>query len=123
MNQKWNIVRVFFSIYNSSFSFDPTDHFYTLYARVTQKKLANKLATWNKTPKYDYIAILEQAIYFESANGIYVGALFLELRFYKPNVPDYVNFAGIGNVIGHEFLRGFHPSDLVHDEKGNLKNW
>uniref|UniRef100_A0A7E4UU81 Neprilysin n=1 Tax=Panagrellus redivivus TaxID=6233 RepID=A0A7E4UU81_PANRE len=111
MNQKWNI------------PFDPTDHFYTLSARVKHKKLANKLATWNKTPKFDMIDNDVNAYHTWRQNGIYVGAAILELPYYQSNVPDYVNFAGIGHVIAHEFMHGFDNNGRLYDEKGNYRGW
>ena len=44
--------------------------------------------------------------------------------FYKtPGIPDLINFAAIGTVIGHELTHGFDDQGAQYDEYGNLHNW
>ena len=38
-------------------------------------------------------------------------------------MPRYLNYGGIGTVIGHEITHGFDPSGKQHDLTGNLANW
>ena len=56
------------------------------------------------------------AYYDFVTNSLYFPAGILQRVFYNSKVPDYMNFAGIGVVIGHELTHGF-------DNMGRHLNW
>ena len=44
-------------------------------------------------------------------------------NFFHPNVPKYLNYGGIGSVIGHEITHGFDDQGKKTDFTGTLTNW
>ena len=48
---------------------------------------------------------------------------YLQDNMFHPNVPNYLNFGGIGYVIGHEITHGFDDQGKQYDSTGLLRNW
>uniref|UniRef100_A0A7E4ZS02 Peptidase_M13 domain-containing protein n=1 Tax=Panagrellus redivivus TaxID=6233 RepID=A0A7E4ZS02_PANRE len=111
MYEKWNV------------SFKTTDSFYTLSARINEQLLSYSLKQWNKPPKFNWIFNDANAMYKRPENAMYVGAPILDVPIFHPNVPNYINFAGIGEIIGHEIMHGFDDQGRKYDEIGKQKNW
>lgn len=44
-------------------------------------------------------------------------------RFFAANRPQYMNYASIGSIIGHEITHGFDDEGRQYDLDGNLFNW
>lgn len=44
-------------------------------------------------------------------------------RFFSADRPQYMNYASIGSVIGHEITHGFDDEGRQYDLNGNLFNW
>lgn len=63
------------------------------------------------------------AYYNPSQNEIVFPAGILQPPFFHVNVPDALNFGGIGTVIGHEILHGFDNHGRHFDSKGRLLDW
>ena len=43
--------------------------------------------------------------------------------YFHPNVPNYLNFGGIGSIIGHEITHGFDDQGAQYDSTGSVVNW
>ncbi|XP_048750063.2 neprilysin-1-like [Ostrea edulis] len=63
------------------------------------------------------------AYYNPARNQIMFPAGILQPPFYKSGYPQYLNYGGIGYVIGHEMTHGFDDSGRRYDGAGNLKQW
>ncbi|XP_045472072.1 neprilysin-2-like [Harmonia axyridis] len=63
------------------------------------------------------------AYYDTNANAIQVPAGILQGVFFNAKRPRYLNFGGIGYIIGHEFTHGFDDEGSQMDKDGNLKEW
>ncbi|CAH1248353.1 ECE1 [Branchiostoma lanceolatum] len=63
------------------------------------------------------------AFYSPSGNSISFPAGILRSPFYDGDYPWYLNFGGIGAVIGHEITHGFDDSGRQFDKNGNLEHW
>ena len=69
----------------------------------------------NFTPKFSKNRIKRQCL--SSNHYQFQGNMF------HPNVPNYLNFGGIGYVIGHEITHGFDDIGKQFDSSGLLRNW
>ncbi|XP_015784813.1 neprilysin-4-like [Tetranychus urticae] len=56
-------------------------------------------------------------------NYIQFPAAILGPPFFSSDVPDALNFGGIGKTIGHEIIHSFDDEGKQHDKDGNLRNW
>jgi len=56
-------------------------------------------------------------------NKITIPAAILGGAFYGSHKPHYLNYGGIGAVIGHEIVHGYDDQGSQYDYKGNLVNW
>lgn len=43
--------------------------------------------------------------------------------FFSGDRPNYMNYGGIGYVIGHEITHGFDDQGRLYDKTGNLRGW
>ncbi|XP_072047750.1 neprilysin-1-like [Amphiura filiformis] len=63
------------------------------------------------------------AYYSSNKNQIVFPAAILQPPFYHAESPWYLNYGGIGMVIGHEITHGFDDRGRQYDMEGNLKDW
>ncbi|XP_072047026.1 neprilysin-like [Amphiura filiformis] len=63
------------------------------------------------------------AYYSSSRNTIVFPAGILRPPFYHKDSPWYLNYGGIGAVIGHEITHGFDDRGRQYNKDGNLKQW
>lgn len=63
------------------------------------------------------------ANYNGKTNSITIIAAMLQGHFYSADRPDYMNYASIGYVIGHEITHGFDDLGRLYDHEGNLVDW
>ncbi|XP_031553864.1 neprilysin-like [Actinia tenebrosa] len=61
--------------------------------------------------------------YAPNQNRIVFLAGILQPPFYNPLYPKYLNYGGIGMVIGHEITHGFDGTGRLFDKDGNYKTW
>jgi len=63
------------------------------------------------------------AFYSSIENSIQFPAGILQGNFFGSDRPAYMNYGGIGWVIGHEITHGFDDQGRQYDDTGNLANW
>lgn len=63
------------------------------------------------------------AFYSSIENSIQFPAGILQGTFFNKDRPRYLNYGGIGWVIGHEITHGFDDQGRQYDDIGNLKDW
>uniref|UniRef100_A0A224X7X4 Putative m13 family peptidase n=1 Tax=Panstrongylus lignarius TaxID=156445 RepID=A0A224X7X4_9HEMI len=63
------------------------------------------------------------AFYNGLENSIEFPAGILQGVFFNSDRPNYMNYGGIGFVIGHEITHGFDDQGRQFDKDGNLKEW
>lgn len=61
--------------------------------------------------------------YASRQNRIVFLAAILQPPFYNPKAPSYLNYGGIGMVIGHEITHGFDSTGRLFDKDGNINSW
>jgi membrane metallo-endopeptidase-like protein 1 len=72
--------------------------------------------------RHDQPAIVN-AFYSSIENSIQFPAGILQGNFFGSDRPAYMNYGGIGWVIGHEITHGFDDQGRQFDDQGNLANW
>ncbi|CAF4187989.1 unnamed protein product [Adineta steineri] len=58
-----------------------------------------------------------------SLNEIVFPAAFLHTPMFDKDAPRYLNYGGVGFVVGHEITHGFDSKGLEHDMNGNKIPW
>ena len=56
-------------------------------------------------------------------NSVQIMAAMLQQHFYSSDRPNYMNFASVGYVIGHEMTHGFDDLGRLYNSNGNLIEW
>lgn len=79
----------------------------------------NKRTDWESK-----IGTLEaNAYYYLDKNFIFMCAGIFGGAFYRLDRPNYMNYAGLGSVFGHELTHGFDNKGRHHDKTGNYSDW
>ncbi|KAI8327601.1 hypothetical protein BC941DRAFT_497247 [Chlamydoabsidia padenii] len=73
--------------------------------------------------KFDMDAMSVNAYYSPFENQIAVAAGIVSPPFYDDQVPDYLNFAGLGLVVGHEITHAFDKQGRLFNGDGKLDDW
>ncbi|KAI8890361.1 zincin [Backusella circina FSU 941] len=58
-----------------------------------------------------------------SKNSIFVSTGFAQKPNFDSKYPDYINYAAIGQTLGHEYSHGFDDFGSQYDELGIERNW
>ncbi|KAI9499158.1 hypothetical protein BDB00DRAFT_753557 [Zychaea mexicana] len=74
-------------------------------------------STWEMTPA------TVNAYYNPPYNEIVFPAGILQSPFFSGEYPDYLNYGGIGAVVGHELSHSFDNNGRHFDAKGRLSEW
>jgi len=72
---------------------------------------------WEMTPQ------TVNAYYNPPMNEIVFPAGILQTPFFSSKDPYYLNYGGIGAVVGHELTHAFDNNGRQYDSKGKLNNW
>lgn len=72
---------------------------------------------WEMTPQ------TVNAYYNPPMNEIVFPAGILQTPFFNAKDPYYLNYGGIGAVVGHELTHAFDNNGRQYDSKGKLSNW
>ncbi|KAI8975308.1 hypothetical protein BDF20DRAFT_877879 [Mycotypha africana] len=89
----------------------------------------NSRKTWNKfgrkVDKDEWYMSPQtvNAYYSPNSNEIAIPAGILQSPLYNAKSPAYLNYGGIGSVIGHELTHAFDSSGRKYDGNGNLVDW
>uniref|UniRef100_A0A7E4URZ1 Neprilysin n=1 Tax=Panagrellus redivivus TaxID=6233 RepID=A0A7E4URZ1_PANRE len=56
-------------------------------------------------------------------NKIIISAGILTLPHFSPNLPDYINYGTIGQIVAHEITHGYDNIGRLYDETGDERDW
>ncbi|KAI8363336.1 hypothetical protein B0O80DRAFT_378847 [Mortierella sp. GBAus27b] len=73
--------------------------------------------------KLEAIPQTVNAYYNPTMNAIEILAGILRPPFFRAEDPEYLNFAGIGSIAGHELGHAFDNSGRRYDETGAVRDW
>lgn len=77
----------------------------------------------NKKVWRNYRGVNVDAFYIFKENSIKIPAGILQGAFFEPDQPNYMNFGGIGYIIGHEITHGFDNLGRNFDASGSVGSW
>ncbi|XP_037108424.1 endothelin-converting enzyme 1-like [Syngnathus acus] len=89
---------------------------YNFSARVIANLLRQAPTIFHTTPPE------VEAYYDRIGNGIVLQAGILQTPFYNHHWPKFLNFGGIGVIIGHELIHAFGKKAREFDTNGNLRS-
>lgn len=75
------------------------------------------------TPCKIYLKTFIYKIYIQNTFFKAVTAGILQETFFDVDQPKYMNYGGIGSIIGHEITHAFDVQSRNFDENGNFLNW
>uniref|UniRef100_A0A7E4W7V7 Peptidase_M13 domain-containing protein n=1 Tax=Panagrellus redivivus TaxID=6233 RepID=A0A7E4W7V7_PANRE len=105
---------------------EPSEHFIALASRLCRSRMRSYLAkmenpvdtkAWSRRP------LSVNGANMIAENKVYFTAGILQPPLYFPNVPDYVTYATVGVIMGHEIMHGFDNSGRKYDEVGRERDW
>ncbi|KAI9140830.1 hypothetical protein BKA69DRAFT_1109677 [Paraphysoderma sedebokerense] len=90
---------------------------------VNVKRDWNKLSKKTDKQKWEMFPQTVNAYYNPLVNEIVFPAGILQAPFFNAEVPGYLNYGGIGLVMGHEASHGVDNMGRHYDSKGRLRDW
>ncbi|XP_077998346.1 neprilysin-1-like [Glandiceps talaboti] len=111
--------------YYKNFDFTPENNFgnYMQYAKWRIHKNFDYLRKPVDPNEWGVGPAIVNAFYDFTNNDITFPAGILQGLYYHKDSPKYLNFGGIGIVIGHEMTHGFDDRGRQYDKNGNLQQW
>lgn len=100
----------------------PLENIRTLSLNLTKKMLRELNQQRNRT-RWGMSPLTVNAYYSASDNKFVLPIGILQYPFYDPNLPERINMAAMGTVVGHELGHGIDDKGSRYDEKGRLKQW
>ena len=67
---------------------------------------------------FNKVVVVPNAYYVPLMNEMRFPAAFLQGIYYNSQRPQYLNFGGIGSLVGHEMTHGFDRQGRNFDHKG-----
>ena len=111
--------------FNPELSYSPTQPYDN--ATRLQKALDQRIIQRLKKPRnlnlWEMNPLMVNAYYNPADNKFVLPIGILQYPFYDPNLPDHVNYGGIGGVIGHELGHGVDDQGSKYDSDGKFKQW
>ena len=71
---------------------------------------------------FNKVVVVPNAYYVPLMNEMRFPAAFLQGIYYNSQRPQYLNFGGIGSLVGHEMTHGFDRQGRNFDHKGRCIN-
>ncbi|OUM66904.1 hypothetical protein PIROE2DRAFT_5763 [Piromyces sp. E2] len=102
---------------------DPDDYFNNIisYINMYQRNDLNRVVEPNTDWRYSPQTF--NGFYYPPDNSINILAGILQPPFYDSHEPDYINYDGIGMLVGHELTHAFDGTGRQFDMNGNMNNW
>jgi putative endopeptidase len=100
----------------------PLENIRTLSLNLTKKMLRELNQPRNRT-RWGMSPLTVNAYYSASDNKFVLPIGIMQYPFYDPALPERVNMAAMGTVIGHELGHGIDDKGSRYDERGRLKQW
>ncbi len=96
-------------------------HIYRFWSKWYYGRLRSKISrqNWLDNPALAYVAVVN-AFYSSTTNTIAFPAGFLSGLMFNAHRPQYMNYGGIGAIIGHEISHGFDDQGRQTDERGKI---
>ncbi|MGE0172736.1 MAG: M13 family metallopeptidase [Oligoflexales bacterium] len=94
-----------------------------LLSKVQIEKVLNEFKGPVSKDRWGMGPLTINAYYHPSYNKFVLPVGILQYPFYDPNLPEEINLAAIGSVIGHELGHGIDDKGSKFDASGQLKTW
>lgn len=101
---------------------DPLASYMSFVKAAVQRNLRLLRKDYDKSV-WSASATTVNAYYQMTTNQITFPAAVLQPPFYSKDQPAYLNYGGIGFLIGHEITHGFDDEGRQYDKDGSLKSW
>ncbi|ORX81867.1 zincin [Anaeromyces robustus] len=111
--------------YSKDLEIDPNEFFNNLinYIKFKNTKDNKQLETEESSKDWVLSPIEANAYYKMNSNKYVFPAGILQSPFYNSFNPNYLNYGGIGMIIGHELSHAFDNNGKLFDYEGKLNNW
>ncbi|XP_077864462.1 endothelin-converting enzyme 1-like [Saccoglossus kowalevskii] len=111
--------------YYESLDFSPTDYFgnYLQYIKWGIKKNFESLRKPVDRTEWPFGPAKVNTFYNAAYNDLVLSAGILQGTFYHKDSPSYLNFGGIGAIIGHEMTHAVDAGGRMYNSSGNYMKW
>jgi len=109
-----------------SLEFDENDFFTNMikyFGYANNNILDLYVNIWDHLSEIGFAPYEINAAYIPRRNKMNIPAGILQPPLFNSGIPDYINYGGIGAIIGHEFTHAFDNTGKNYDMNGNLSNW
>lgn len=89
------------------------------YDELNSFRKPRSMTNWKEYPS----PIDVNAVYISVNNTIAISPSILQDIFFHENRPQYMNYASVGFIIGHEISHAFDNVGRNYDKRGNIEDW